>query len=156
MVPILIQNAITNFISLLDNVMVGQIGTEQMSGVSIVNQFIFIFNLLIYGAISGAGIFCVQYHGNGDQNGIRHTFRFKLYLNIFLTVLSMGALIIFDEALISTFLFESDTSGDLALTLSEGLAYLKIMLIKNTRRTLTVMVSNIYSSSIENFHPRIL
>ena len=55
MLPILVQNAITNFISLLDNIMVGQVGTEQMSGVSIVNQLIFVFNLCIFGTISGAG-----------------------------------------------------------------------------------------------------
>ena len=132
--------------------MVGSLGTEQMSGVSIVNQFIFIFNLLIYGAISGAGIFCVQYHGNGDQNGIKHTFRFKLYLNIFLTVLSMGALVIFDEALISTFLFESDTNGDLALTLSEGLAYLKIMLIGLIPYT----ISQVYASTLRETEHAVL
>lgn len=41
-VPIIIQNGITNFVSLLDNLMVGRIGTEQMSGVAIVNQLIFV------------------------------------------------------------------------------------------------------------------
>ena len=40
--PIMIQNGITNFVSLLDNIMVGQVGTEQMSGVAIVNQLLFI------------------------------------------------------------------------------------------------------------------
>ena len=44
-VPIMIQNGITNFVSLLDNIMVGQIGTEQMSGVAIVNQLLFVYNL---------------------------------------------------------------------------------------------------------------
>ena len=39
-VPIMIQNGITNFVSLLDNIMVGSLGTEAMSGVSIVNQFV--------------------------------------------------------------------------------------------------------------------
>jgi Na+-driven multidrug efflux pump len=43
--PIMLQNAITNFVNLLDNIMVGKVGTEQMSAVSIVNQLIFIFNL---------------------------------------------------------------------------------------------------------------
>lgn len=38
--PIMIQNGITNFVSLLDNIMVGQVGTEQMSGVAIVNQLL--------------------------------------------------------------------------------------------------------------------
>lgn len=41
-IPIMVQNGITNFVSMLDNIMVGQIGTEQMSGVSIVNQLIFV------------------------------------------------------------------------------------------------------------------
>ena len=41
--PIIIQNGITNFVSLLDNVMVGQLGTEAMSAVSIVNNLIFVF-----------------------------------------------------------------------------------------------------------------
>ena len=45
-VPIMIQNGFTNLVNLLDNIMVGSLGTESMSGVSIVNQFIFIFNLL--------------------------------------------------------------------------------------------------------------
>ena len=46
-VPIMIQNGITNFVSLLDNIMIGRIGTEQMSGASIVNQLIFVYNLCI-------------------------------------------------------------------------------------------------------------
>ncbi|MDD6155585.1 MAG: MATE family efflux transporter, partial [Lachnospiraceae bacterium] len=39
-VPIMIQNGITNFVGLLDNIMVGQLGTEMMSGVAIVNQIL--------------------------------------------------------------------------------------------------------------------
>lgn len=38
--PMILQNAITNLVSFLDNIMVGQLGTEQMSGVAIVNQLI--------------------------------------------------------------------------------------------------------------------
>ena len=79
-VPIMIQNGITNLVNLLDNVMVGRLGTEAMSGVSIVNQFIFIFNLLIFGAISAAGIFTAQYYGLKDNEGVRHTFRFKFLM----------------------------------------------------------------------------
>ena len=40
--PIMLQNGITNFVGMLDNIMVGRVGTEQMSGVSIVNQLLFI------------------------------------------------------------------------------------------------------------------
>ncbi len=68
--PIMIQNGITNFVSLLDNIMVGQVGTEQMSGVAIVNQLLFIYNLCIFGGVSGAGIFTAQYFGQGNDEGV--------------------------------------------------------------------------------------
>ena len=55
--PMIIQQGITNFVSLLDNIMVGQVGTLPMSGVAIANQFMFIFNLCVFGAVAGAGIF---------------------------------------------------------------------------------------------------
>ena len=51
-IPMILQNAITNLVSFLDNIMVGQLGTEQMSGVAIVNQLIFVYNLAIFGAVS--------------------------------------------------------------------------------------------------------
>ena len=60
-VPIMIQNGITNFVSLLDNIMIGQIGTPQMSGAAIVNQLLFVYNLCIFGGVSGAGIFTAQF-----------------------------------------------------------------------------------------------
>ena len=78
-IPVMIQNGITNFVNMLDNIMVGMLGTEAMSGVSIVNQFLFVFNLLVFGAVSAAGIFTAQYFGSGDTDGVRYTFRFKLY-----------------------------------------------------------------------------
>ena len=81
-IPIMVQNGITNLVNLLDNVMVGSLGTESMSGVSIVNQFVFIFNLIVFGAVSAGGIFTAQYYGLGDTKGVRSTFRFKFLINL--------------------------------------------------------------------------
>ena len=87
--PMIGQNAITSFVSFLDKIMVGMIGTEQMSGVAIVNQLIFVFNICIFGGVSGAGIFGTQFFGKGDYEGQKYTFRFKviasavLILNIY-------------------------------------------------------------------------
>ena len=47
-IPIMLQNGITNFVSLLDNIMIGRVGTLEMTGVAIANQLIFVFNLCIY------------------------------------------------------------------------------------------------------------
>ena len=81
---------VANVVQLLDNVMVGQVGTVQMSGVAIVNQLIFIFSLCVFGATSGAGIFTAQFHGSGNPQGIRDTFRFKILVALLLTLLLRG------------------------------------------------------------------
>ena len=130
MLPILIQNVITHFVSLLDNIMVGQIGTEQMSGVAIVNQLMFVFNLAIFGGISGAGISPAQFYGSRDDEGVRHTVRMKFYTVLTLFGLFLAAFLLFGEQLITLFLHESTEDIDLALTLSYGREYLAVMLIQ--------------------------
>ena len=87
--PMIIQNAVTNLVSFLDNIMVGQLGTEQMSGVAIVNQLIFVYNLAIFGAVSAASIFGAQYFGNGNHKGHMYSFRFKLYAALTVTALTI-------------------------------------------------------------------
>jgi len=143
-VPIMIQNGITNFVNMLDNIMVGRLGTEAMSGVSIVNQFIFVFNLLIFGAVSAAGIFTAQFHGNGDNEGVKHTFRFKFLINTVCALLGIAVFFFFDDALINLFLHESEGVGDLALTLSHGKSYLLIMLIG----LIPYSISQVYASTL--------
>ena len=127
--PVLVQNIITNFVSLLDNIMVGQIGTEQMSGVAIVNQLIFVFNICIFGGISGAGIFTAQYFGKGDHKGVRDTFRAKMIICLAVTLIAAGILFFFNDGLISLFLHQSDEGLDLTKTLGHAKEYIYIMLL---------------------------
>ena len=63
--PIMLQNGITNFVNMLDNIMVGRVGTDPMTGVSIVNTLLFVWNLCVFGGLSGIGIFTAQYCGKG-------------------------------------------------------------------------------------------
>lgn len=125
--PIMVQNGITNFVNMLDNVMVGRLETEAMSGVTIVNQFIFVFNLLIFGAISSAGIFTAQFHGLGDVIGKRNTFRFKVIIVTLAAVICMAMFLLLDGQLVSLFLHESEQQGDLELTLKYGKEYLAVI-----------------------------
>ena len=125
-VPIVIQNSITNFVSLLDNIMVGRVGTEQMSGVSIVNQLVFIFNLCIFGVMSGAGIFGSQYYGDDNIEGLRDTMRFKLIAGVLVSVVGMGVMYLFGEQLIGLYLAGEETTVDRAQTLSSGVEYMRV------------------------------
>lgn len=143
-VPIIIQNSITNFISLLDNIMIGQIGTEQMSGVSIVNQLLFVFNLCIFGALSGAGLFGAQFFGNKEYENLRHTFRYKVIISSVICAGAIGLFLLAGEPLISLYLHEGGETGDLALTLHYAKKYLAVSLIGLCPFTVT----QIYASSL--------
>ncbi len=128
--PIMLQNGITNFVGLLDNIMVGQIGTEQMTGVAIANQLLMIFNLCIFGGLSGAGIFGAQYFGQKNDEGARYTIRFKIWTCVILLAVFTVVFVAFREPLIRLFLSEEgDKVGDLDATLHYSSEYLNIMII---------------------------
>lgn len=128
-VPIMVQNGITNFVSLLDNIMVGRVGTEQMSGVAIVNQLLFVYNISIFGAISGAGIFGAQFWGCGKQEGVRHAFRFKLIAAAILLAVAGLLFIVKGEDLIMLYLQGEGTPEEIAATLKYAKQYLAVTIV---------------------------
>lgn len=127
--PIMAQNGITNFVNLLDNIMIGQVGTEQMSGVSIVNQFMFVVILCLFGAVSGGGILGAQYYGQRNMEGVRNVLRIKLVIAITLMIIAGVTLCLYDEQLISIFLTDASDVGDPVATLAYGKEYLMIMIV---------------------------
>lgn len=143
-VPIMLQNGITTFVGLLDNIMVGQLGTEPMSGVAIANQLIFVFNLLLFGALSGAGIFTAQFFGRCDEDGMRHTFRYKWIITIVILALAFVVLGIFKEPLIWSYLNGDNSSGNLEMAAQFGQQYLLIMFIG----LVPYAISQVYASTL--------
>ena len=128
-VPMIIQNVITNFVSMLDNIMVGQLGTEAMNGVSIANQFIFIFNITIFGAISGPGIFGAQFYGKQDHEGQKQTFRFRLLISLVVVILFFIVYSIFTEPLLSLYIAKDDAPELIEATLAYGKQYMSVIMI---------------------------
>ncbi len=129
MLPIMVQNGITNFVNMLDNIMIGAVGTNEMTGVAVTNQLLFVFNLCIFGAVSGAGIFGAQFFGSNDHEGVRNSFRFKL---LFGTGLAIAGILIFSFAgkmMIGAYMTGEAGVTDPAVALSSAHGYLKIMLI---------------------------
>lgn len=143
-IPIMVQNGITNFVNLLDNIMVGRIGTEQMSGVSIVNQIMFIYFLCLFGGLSGAGIFTAQYYGYKDDMGIRYTFRFKLWLGLIVTAAAIAVMHFYGADLVGLYLNESSSGGDLQATLRYAMGYMRTIFFSMP----LVFISFAYASTL--------
>lgn len=161
--PIMVQNGITQFVSLLDNIMVGRVGTEQMTGVAIANQLIFVLNLALFGVVSGAGIFGAQFFGNNDHAGVRFAMRFKIYACLLLTALGAAILLGFDDTLILLYLKGEGSAEEIAASLTYAKEYLHIMAfgflpfalsqcysstLRETGQTVVPMVAGIVSTLV--------
>lgn len=141
-IPIVIQNGFTNLASLLDNIMIGQLGTLSMSGVSITNQLLQVFNVTIFGAMSGPGIFMAQFYGKKNKEGVENCFRIKLIIGIIIALLAIFLFYTFGQQLISLYL--NDNPQDSLKTLNYGMDYLKIMLVG----LIPFVITQVYSSSL--------
>lgn len=127
--PIMLQNGLMNVVNLLDNLMVGRLGTEQMSGVSIAGNLLFVFQMAIFGAVSGAGIFGAQFFGKGNHKGVADSLRIKLYVGLVLLLIGEAILYFNKESLIGLYLHA--TSADVenaAMTLDASMRYMRIMM----------------------------
>lgn len=129
LIPIVIQNTFTNAVSLVDNVMVGRIGELEMSAVAIVNQLLFVFNLCIFGGLSGIGIFTAQFAGAKDTTGVRRTIRAKNYISLAMLIIGLIIFIAVPVPLLKLYIAEDTSPVDAELMLTHALDYLYIMLI---------------------------
>ena len=127
--PIMLQNGITNFVNMLDNIMVGRIGTDPMTGVSVVNSLLFVWNLCVFGGLSGIGIFTAQYCGKNDNEGVRRTFRLQFILSFLLVAAGIAVFMNFGEPLIGLYMHEDGSGGSVQATMHAALQYLSVMCI---------------------------
>jgi putative MATE family efflux protein len=157
--PIVLSQLITQFVSLLDNLMVGQLSPAEYNGVAIANQFLFVFMLAIYGALAGPGIFSTQYHGAKNEKGIRECVRYKWAISFIILIISILIFVLFDDQLINLFISTNDTTNiNPEDILNHSKTYLQIMLIglvpfvlteiysshlREAKHTIVPMISNI-------------
>jgi putative MATE family efflux protein len=151
--PLIVQNTISNFVNLLDNIMIGQVGTPQMSGVAIANQLIFVYNLTIFGGLSGAGIFGAQFFGAGDHEGLRHTMKFKLWTVAITLAVAIVVFLTSGERLISLYLTGEGDAAERLATLEYSSRYLRIMLFGLLPFSLSQVYSGTLRETGETLHP---
>lgn len=143
-IPIILQNGITNVVNMLDNIMVGRVGTEPMSGVAIVNQLMFVFNICIFGAISGAGIFTAQFWGCDKQEGVRHTFRFKWLISLLIGIIGVLLFVFRGEDLALLYLHGEENQVELLMTLDYAKQYIFVIIFS----MIPFAIEQVYTSTL--------
>ncbi|HHW48908.1 MAG TPA: MATE family efflux transporter [Clostridiaceae bacterium] len=118
--PIVLQNFIGSSLNMVDTVMIGQVGEDQIAAVGIANQYFLLFVLFILGIHSGCGVFISQFWGKGDRHNIRKVLLTGLITSVALSVLFMIPALFYSKGVIT--IFNNEPS-----VVSEGSAYLKIV-----------------------------
>lgn len=143
-VPMMIQNGITNAVGLVDNVMVGNLGTNAVTAVSIIGQLFFVFSLAIFGGLSGPGIYAAQYFGQKNIEGFRQTFRIKHWICGFCLIAGLCAFIFAAEPLIGLYMRGEGSEVDPVETMTLAKDYLGVMLVG----MVPFVITQIYASSL--------
>ena len=127
MIPIAIQNGITNFVGMLDNVMVGRLGSGPMSGVSIANQMLLIYNFCLLGVVAGAGIFGAQFVGREDYKNFKNSLRFRIYLSLVVSIAAATILLTMGGSITNLFLKGDGNKTEAELMLKSAKDYISII-----------------------------
>ena len=81
-IPVAIQSMLQSSFGIVDQIMIGQLGSVSISGVGFAGKFTSIFSVLISAIAAVAGIMISQYMGQKNNRAIRKSF----YLNLFITL----------------------------------------------------------------------
>jgi putative MATE family efflux protein len=133
-VPVILQNLMNIGLNMLDSIMVGQLGVNQLAGVGIANRIFFIFSMICFGIYSGSTIFISQYWGVKDMKNIQKIFGINLFLGFVLSLIVTVLAFVFAEPII--LIFNKDPQ-----VVRDGVEYLKIVCASYVFTALSTAVS---------------
>ena len=97
--PVVLQNMITIGVNMLDTIMLGAYGEIQLSGASLANEFISLYQILCLGIGGGAAVLTSQYWGAGDVKAVRRVIVLMLRISLTLGALFMFATLVIPDTI---------------------------------------------------------
>ena len=119
-IPISLQSLITIGVNMTDNIMIGSLGENALSGTALANQFITIFHIGCMGISMGASVLTSRFWGMKDKESLKKTITIMLRFCILLSALFMAVTIISPSFLMR--IYTSDIE-----VIKQGVLYYKWM-----------------------------
>lgn len=132
--PITIQSLLQAALSLIDQIMVGDLGSASIAGVGLAAKFISLFSVTMTAIVTVAGIMIAQYKGNQSKEGINDSFFCNLYFALIIAVIFIVLSLSFPKQIMS--LYSEDSA-----TINQAVIYLRIMTIGFIPQVITLMLS---------------
>ncbi|MGN1405508.1 MAG: MATE family efflux transporter, partial [Erysipelotrichaceae bacterium] len=136
-VPVALQSMLQASFSIIDQIMIGQLGTVSVAAVGLASKFSSIYNVLVSALATVSGIMIAQYLGNRNQNEVHRSFYLNLVIGVILALVFMVMGIFFSEGVMH--LYTKDVN-----TLAESSGYLFITSFGFIALGLTTMLSTLF------------
>lgn len=101
--PIMAQQFVTSFVNLIDNIMIGSVGSLALTSVTVANRIYLIFNSTMFGICGAAGIFIAQYYGAKDHHRCQKILNINIVIALVIASLFMLALLLIPQQLLEIF-----------------------------------------------------
>ncbi|MBO8160753.1 MAG: MATE family efflux transporter [Thermosipho sp. (in: Bacteria)] len=139
--PIALQQFLSSSVNFLDTLMIGKLGEIPIAAIGLSNQFFFLYNLVLFGLVSGGSIFFSQFWGKKDQNGLSKSVALTVFMAIIFS-LPFFVLSLFHPNLVMNF-YSPDIN-----VISTGIKYLKIISFSIP----IFAISMVFSFSLRSIH----
>lgn len=132
--PITIQGLLQATLSLIDQIMIGRLGSASIAGVGLGAKFISLFTVTMTAVVTVAGILIAQYCGSRQKKGVSDSFFSNLYLALLVALIFMVLSLSIPNQIMGLYSKDAETVG-------EAVVYLKIMTLGFLPQTVTLMLS---------------
>lgn len=101
--PIMAQQFVTSFVNLIDNIMIGSVGSLALTSVTVANRVYLIFNSTMFGICGAAGIFIAQYYGAKNKENCQKILNINIVCGFLIACLFVIALLLVPQQIIEIF-----------------------------------------------------
>lgn len=118
-VPLMLQQLLSNSVTLLINLMIGGLGDSALAGVAAVNRFFMISYYGTNGAISASTVFIAQFFGARNSQKVKEAFRFALLISCIVMGLSIIPALLIPKTIISFIVKDAEV-------VAQGFLYIRV------------------------------
>lgn len=108
-IPVALQSMLQSSFSMVDQIMIGQLGEIQVAGVGLAGKFASIYAVLISAIGAAAGIMISQYLGQENNRGVRRSFFANLLLSGGIAGIFTAVCILFPERIMGAYTRDAQT-----------------------------------------------
>lgn len=108
-IPVALQSMLQSSFSIVDQIMIGQLGSVSIAGVGLAGKFTSIFSVVVSAIGAVAGIMISQYMGQKDRWEVKRSFYGNLLFSVLLAGLFFGLCALFPKQVMSLYSQDADT-----------------------------------------------